>query len=213
MNLGYDYIVIETNDIVSFLKETKKHQLTLFHLHQLDAIRYSFYVPIYQRYITSSMHLPIQKSIGLLHYLFLIFKFPQIIFTLAFISTLFILPHYIYDYKITGSLSIVNNQLQKDLNKQIQMMHPKLTYPQINKLYDHLKRKYQSKIDYLNVYQKGSILHVEYTPASHNQKTVLKYQDYIAKKDGVIRQLDVKQGNVLVKVNQYVKKGDVLISH
>ena len=188
MNLGYDYIVIETNDIVSFLKETKKHQLTLFHLHQLDALRYSFYVPIYQRYITSSMHLPIQKSIGLLHYLFLIFKFPQIIFTLAFISTLFILPHYIYDYKITGSLSIVNNQLQKDLNKQIQMMHPKLTYPQINKLYDHLKRKYQSEIDYLNVYQKGSVLHVEYTPASHNQKTVLKYQDY-------------------------VKKGDVLISH
>ena len=194
MNLGYDYIVIETNDIVSFLKETKKHQLTLFHLHQLDALRYSFYVPIYQRYITSSMHLPIQKSIGLLHYLFLIFKFPQIIFTLAFISTLFILPHYIYDYKITGSLSIVNNQLQKDFNKQIQMMH-------------------QSEIDYLNVYQKGSVLHVEYTPASHNQKTVLKYQDYIAKKDGVIRQLDVKQGNVLVKVNQYVKKGDVLISH
>jgi len=65
----------------------------------------------------------------------------------------------------------------------------------------------------LIIYQKGSVLHVEYTPASHNQKTVLKYQDYIAKKDGVIRQLDVKQGNVLVKVNQYVKKGDVLISH
>ncbi len=42
MNLGYDYIVIETNDIVSFLKETKKHQLTLFHLHQLDTLRYSF---------------------------------------------------------------------------------------------------------------------------------------------------------------------------
>ena len=64
MNLGYDYIVIETNDIVSFLKETKKHQLTLFHLHQLDTLRYSFYVPIYQRYITSSMHLPIQKAEG-----------------------------------------------------------------------------------------------------------------------------------------------------
>ena len=75
------------------------------------------------------------------------------------------------------------------------------------------KKISKTKIDYLNVYQKGSVLHVEYTPASHNQKTVLKYQDYIAKKDGIIRQLDVKQGNVLVKVNQYVKKGDVLISH
>lgn len=95
MNLGYDYIVIETNDIVSFLKETKKHQLTLFHLHHL--MHYVIlYVPIYQRYITSSMHLPIQKSIGLLHYLFLIFKFPTNHFTLCFYKHTFILPHYIY---------------------------------------------------------------------------------------------------------------------
>ena len=68
-------------------------------------------------------------------------------------------------------------------------MHPKLTYPQINKLYDHLKRKYQSEIDYLNVYQKGSVLHVEYTPASHNQKDGLKNIKIISlKKDGIIRQ-------------------------
>lgn len=84
MNLGYDYIVIETYDILSFLKQAKRHQLTLFHLHQLDEMHYSFYVPIYQRYLTYSMHLPIQKSIGLLHYLLLIFKFPQLIFTIAF---------------------------------------------------------------------------------------------------------------------------------
>ena len=50
MNLGYDYIVIETNDIVSFFKRNQKHQLTLFHLHQLDTLRYSFYVPISKIY-------------------------------------------------------------------------------------------------------------------------------------------------------------------
>ena len=61
MNLGYDYIVIETNDIVSFLKENQKTSAHTFPFTSLDALRYSFYVPIYQRYITSSMHLPIQK--------------------------------------------------------------------------------------------------------------------------------------------------------
>lgn len=213
MNLGYDYIVIETYDILSFLKQAKRHQLTLFHLHQLDEMHYSFYVPIYQRYLTYSMHLPIQKSIGLLHYLLLIFKFPQLIFTIAFTLTLFILPQYLYGYKIQGTLPAVNQALQKDLTHQIQRVHPRLSYQQINQLYDSLKKKYQKQIDYLNIYQIGSILHVEYTPASHNQKTVLKYQDYIAKKDGIIYRLNVEQGNILVKVNQYVKKGDILISH
>ena len=213
MNLGYDYIVIETYDILSFLKQAKRHQLTLFHLHQLDEMHYSFYVPIYQRYLTYSMHLPIQKSIGLLHYLLLIFKFTQLIFTIAFTLTLFILPQYLYGYKIQGTLPAVNQALQKDLTHLIQRVHPRLSYQQINQLYDSLKKKYQKQIDYLNIYQIGSILHVEYTPASHNQKTVLKYQDYIAKKDGIIYKLNVEQGNILVKVNQYVKKGDILISH
>ena len=119
MNLGYDYIVIETNDIVSFLKETKNISshfsiyINLMHY----VIHFTF---LFIKDISHLLCIYPFKKYSLLHYLFLIFKFPQIIFTLAFISTLFILPHYIYDYKITGSLSIVNNQLQKDLNKQIQ---------------------------------------------------------------------------------------------
>ena len=52
MNLGYDYIVIETNDIVSFLKETKKHQLTLF-ITSLDALRYS----ILRSYLSKIYHI------------------------------------------------------------------------------------------------------------------------------------------------------------
>lgn len=213
MILGYDYIIIETNDIISFFKQSKENKLTLFHLHQLDENHYAFYVPIYQRPITYRMHLSIQKSIGILHYLLIILSFPQIFFTITFIMTLLMIPHYIYGYKIQGTLPYVNIQLQNDLNKEFNHLHPRLSYQQLNLYYDKLKKKYQKQIDYLNLYQTGSILHVEYTPASHNQKTVLKYQDYIAKKDGVIYRIDVKQGNVLVKVNQYVKKGDILISH
>lgn len=213
MNLGYDYIIIETDQILSVLKTLKKHQLTLFHLKQIDASHYSFYVPIYQRPITYQLHLPIVKSIGVFHYLLCLFHIPQIYFTLGFTFTLFLLPHYLYRIEIKGNLPQVTQQLEQVLHQDISFFHQKLSYKQINQLYDQIKSKYQKKIDYLNIYQNGSVLHVEYTPASLNQETVLKYQDYIAKKDGVISKIDVQQGNVLVRVNQFVKKGDILISH
>ena len=126
--------------------------------------------------------------------------------------TLF-LPQYLYHIEVKGTLPTLNQQLNQELSHEISFLHPKLSYKQINQLYNTFKQKHKNQLDYLNIYQKGSILHVEYTPASHNQETVLKYQDYIAKKDGVISKIDVQQGNVLVKINQYVKKGDILISH
>lgn len=213
MNLGYDYILLETDNILTFLKTIKKYQLTLFQLKQIDSTHYSFYVPIYQRHLTYKLHLPIQKSIGVFHYLLCIFHFPQILFTISFACTLFFLPQYLYHIEVKGTLPTLNQQLNQELSHEISFLHPKLSYKQINQLYDTFKQKHKNQLDYLNIYQKGSILHVEYTPASHNQETVLKYQDYIAKKDGVISKIDVQQGNVLVKINQYVKKGDILISH
>lgn len=213
MNLGYDYILLETDNILAFLKTIKKYQLTLFQLKQIDSTHYSFYVPIYQRHLTYKLHLPIQKSIGIFHYLLCVFHFPQILFTLSFAFTLFFLPHYLYHIEVKGTLPSLNKQLSQELSQEVTFFHPKLSYKQINQLYDRLKQKHKKHLDYLNIYQNGSRLHVEYTPASHNQETILKYQDYLAKKDGVISKIDVQQGNVLVKINQYVKKGDILISH
>lgn len=213
MNLGYDYILLETDDFLAFLKTIKKDQLTLFQLKQIDATHYSFYVPIYQRHLTYKYHLPILKSIGLFHYLLRIFHFPQLLFTLSFIFTLCFIPQFLYHIEVKGTLPSLNKQLYQELNQKIPFLHPKLSYKQINQLYDTFKQKHQKQLDYLNIYQKGSSLHVDYTPAYHNQKTILKYQDYLAKKEGVIYKIDVQQGNVLVKVNQYVKKGEVLISH
>ena len=153
MNLGYDYILLETDNILTFLKTIKKYQLTLFQLKQIDSTHYSFYVPIYQRHLTYKLHLPIQKSIGIFHYLLCIFHFPQILFTISFACTLFFLPQYLYHIEVKGTLPTLNQQLNQELNHEISFLHPKLSYKQINQLYDTFKQKHKNQLDYLNIYQ------------------------------------------------------------
>ena len=213
MKLGYDYIIIETNDLVSFLKEVKSYHLIIFHLQQIDHQTYSFYTPIYQRYILKKLHLSITRSVGILHYLCLIFNMPHILFTLAFVLSLMMYPRYIYRYQIEGTNPAINHQLELYLQRHVPYFHPSLTYKELNQLYDQIQDTFYKKIDYLNIYQNGSVVHVKYTNAVNNKTQTLDYHDYIAKSDGVICKVDVKKGNVVVKVNQFVQKGDVLISH
>lgn len=213
MKLGYDYIVIETNEPVSFLKEVKSYHLTIINLKQIDQNIYSFYTPIYQRYIIKKLNLKITKSIGILHYLLLVLRLPHLFFTLAFIVSLMVLPKFIYGYQIDGTNPQVNQQLMTYLKINVPYFHTSLTYEQLNKLYDQIKDQFLDKIDYLNIYQNGGIIHLEYTNAVINQKQTLDYHDYVAKKDGIICRVNVKKGNVVVRLNQYVKKGDLLISH
>lgn len=213
MKLGYDYIVIETNQLVSFLKEVKFNHLTIINLKQIDQDIYSFYTPIYQRYILKKLNLKITKSIGILHYLLLVLRLPHLFFTIAFVTCLIIYPRFIYSYKIEGTNPEINKQMESYLKTNVPYFHTSLTYEELNKLYDHIKDKFSNQIDYLNIYQNGGIVHLKYTNAVNNKKQTLDYNDYVAKKDGIICKVDVKKGNVVVRLNQYVKKGDLLISH
>ncbi|MGN1182813.1 MAG: sporulation protein YqfD, partial [Faecalibacillus sp.] len=175
MKLGYDYIVIETDQLVSFLKDAKYNHLTMIHLKQIDHHIYSFYTPIYQRYILNKMHLSIVKSVGILHYLCIIFDMPHILFTLSFVISLMIYPHYIYHYQIEGTNPTLNKQIKIYLEKNIPYFHHSLTYSQLNKLYDQIKDTFSKEIDYLNIYQNGGIVHVKYTNAVNNKKQTLDY--------------------------------------
>ena len=80
-------------------------------------------------------------------------------------------------------------------------------------IYDDLKDSFKGKIDYLNIYQEGGVLFVKYTNSVGAKKVEKNFENIYASKDGVIQKIDVSSGNILVKLNQYVKKGDLLVSN
>ena len=76
-----------------------------------------------------------------------------------------------------------------------------------------MKEKFKGKIDYLNIYQEGSVLFIKYTNSVSAKKMEKSFENIYASKDGVIQEIDVSSGNIMVKVNDYVKKGDLLVSN
>ena len=98
----------------------------------------------------------------------------------------------------------VNQQMMKDLKKEkVDLFQPLKSYERLNEILTYLKKNYKDKIEYMNVYQVGSVFHVEYTK---------RKQDSI-KKDGLIAYFDVDSGLIQVKKNDYVKKGELLVSN
>lgn len=215
MNLGYDLYEVVTNDIVEFLNIIKTKNITLYRLEKKSSDTYRFYIPIYQRRNIKDYKLTYLKSIGILHYMLLLVKTRlSFIGCLGFVIALFISNQYIWDVQIIGNNKKTNQKVQEVLNElNIDVGDHLKSYQELNKVYDTLKDAFKQDIDYLNIYQSGSVLMIEYTNSKGATKKKLDFRNIYAKKDGVIKKVDVSGGNILVKENEYVKKGTLLVQN
>ena len=215
MKLGYDLYEVVSDDIISLLNSFKKDHLIVFQLTKIDDNTYRFYLPIYQRFLARKYNMQIIKSIGILYYLVVLFcKKINIIGVISFVLTLLICSRFIFKVEITGN-SPSNTKLVEEVLKEnnINAGDLKKSYQELNEIYDDLKASFKGKIDYLNIYQEGGVLFVKYTNSVGAKEVENNFQNIYASKDGVIQSIDVSSGNIVVQVNQFVKKGDLLVSN
>lgn len=215
MKLGYDLYEVVSDDIISLLNAFKKDHLIVFQLTKIDDNTYRFYLPIYQRFLARKYNMQIIKSIGILYYLVVLFcKKINIIGVISFALTLLICSRFIFKVEITGN-SPSNTKLVEEVLKEnnINAGDLKKSYQGLNEIYDDLKASFKGKIDYLNIYQEGGVLFVKYTNSVGAKEVENNFQNIYASKDGVIQSIDVSSGNIVVQVNQFVKKGDLLVSN
>ena len=86
-------------------------------------------------------------------------------------------------------------------------------YNYINKVKEKILNKYKDKIEWIEIEQIGSKYNVYVIKKVNNKKHVHNDRcNYVAKKSGVIKSLYASKGVLLVQENNYVKKGDILIS-
>ena len=215
MKFGYDLYEVASDDIVSLLNSFKKDHLIVFQLTKIDDNTYRFYLPIYQRFLARKYNMQIIKSIGILYYLVVLFcKKINIIGVISFALTLLICNRFIFKVEITGN-SPSNTKLVEEVLKEnnINAGDLKKSYQELNEIYDDLKASFKGKIDYLNIYQEGGVLFVKYTNSVGAKEVENNFQNIYASKDGVIQSIDVSSGNIVVQVNQFVKKGNLLVSN
>lgn len=185
-SLKIEIFEVQNNSIITFLSTFKYRKI----LNQQEKMEYLY-------------------TLGILGMMFRFFRDPAkiISFTLAALL-LIILNHTIFSVEILGD-TVYH---QKLIQTQLKEFQPPFLYFDSNEMMIEL-RKLTQELNWFSIYQQGSRLEIHYLP--RKKMNLLKHQQYdlIALKNGVIAHFEVFKGNKVVKVNEYVKKGDVLVSH
>lgn len=215
MTLGYDFYTMECFDIVKLLSEFKAKNITLYRLKRVDEFEYTFYLPIYQRRLMKGYPVTLVKSMGVIHYMLLLVQNAlSIVGVVSFIGAIIVSSYFIWDVEIVGNNPKTNAKINEILNELHIDVGDKLrSYQELNEIYDAMKEAFQKDIDYLNIYQSGSVLMIEYTNNKSAEEKETSFQNLFAKKDGIIQRIEVSGGQILVKENQFVKKGELLVQN
>ncbi len=214
--MGYDLYCIDKEELYELLIFSKKYNIKLYRLTQINNLVY-FYIPIYQRYILLKTELSVSKvkSVGVFAYFLLLFtKVKSCVFISAFFISFFYFTNLIIDIRIIGQNQIINEKLSVDLKEyNIYKLSYKKSFEQLNDIMLSIKQRYKNDIEYLNLYQQGGVFFVEYISQEKENIVKDKYVNLYASSDGMISSIDIDSGVIKIKINDYVKKGDLLVEN
>ena len=108
----------------------------------------------------------------------------------------------------------IRNIIEEELdNYGIKVLSFKKSYKQLEKIKENILDKYPEKLDWMEFVVNGMTLVVkveERILTDINKEN--QVCDLVALKNGVISDIKIESGDIIVNINDYVKKGDTLIS-
>jgi len=190
--LKCDYINKEEVNVVVYYKDYKKINeiKTIYNIEKID----SFGI------------IKIKKKIKINKYLIISIIFGYII--------LKILSNIIFNIEIIYNDQEIRNFLKNELQQYgIKEKTYKKTYEQIEKIKEEILNKYKDKIEWLEIETKGTkyIVRVELRKINEKQPKT-ENRNIVAKKDAVIKEIKAINGQIVKEINNYVKKGEIIIS-
>ncbi len=120
----------------------------------------------------------------------------------------------IFDVEVIHTNKSLRDLVLTELNSyNISPWHLKKNYNELETIKEHILKKYQDKIEWLEIENVGT----KYIVKLEERKIPVKeeeytYQDIVSSKNAIIVKIEATSGVILKGVNDYVKKGEVLIS-
>ena len=120
----------------------------------------------------------------------------------------------IFDIRVnTSSIEIKNIILSSLKENGIDIYKKKKSFKEIEFVKEKILSNNKDKIEWLEIREKGCVYIVDVTPRI--EKSVIKDNNsssIVAKRDGVIKHINVINGTKIKELGEYVKKGEVIIS-
>lgn len=137
-----------------------------------------------------------------------------IILTIIAFAIFLFFTHVIFDVEVIHSNKDIRNLLLNELKAEgIKKLSFKKSYNEISKIKEKILNKYPDKIEWLEIEENGT----KYT-VRVEERTIVKEDEnntprnIIAGKDGVLKKVIAEKGDIVKDMNDYVKKGDMIIN-
>ncbi len=120
----------------------------------------------------------------------------------------------IFDIEINTDDELIRNKIIDSLNKnEISVYKKKKSFSEIEKIKENILKENEDILEWLEIENKGCKYIVNLTKrVKNNTNYESNPSSIIAKKDGLIKHIVIHSGSKIRDVNDYVKKGEVLIS-
>lgn len=137
-----------------------------------------------------------------------------IIFILIGLFLLIFLSNIIFNVEVVHNDKALRNLILNELeNHNIKKYKFKQTYDEIQIIKKDILNKYQDKIEWLEIEEKGTTYIVRVEPRIiPDSEITYEKQNVIAIKSAVLKKIIAKSGEVVKDLNTYVDKGDIVIS-
>lgn len=212
---GFNKYSINVFDITCFLNEINTKKIKIYDLKKKSKYNYHFLSSIknHKKILELFPNIQVVSKKGFLVTFLSLFKYKTTILAMI-ISVLFYysLSNKIWKINIVGDNELLNDFINEKLYEHnIYIGCKKLDIDSISNVQKEILFENFDTIEYLSIESKGSSINVSFKEKrKENDKTILKKSLY-AKKDGVIKSFDILSGEKVVEVNDYVKKGDLLV--
>lgn len=197
------------------LNKLKELNVKIYKLNKVSENEYTFYASIYALKRIQSVFLDVNiiKQTGYLSIFLSLFKYKTTIICLI-ISMFFYLSisNRIWIINIKGDtnnlLTFINDELK---NNNIYIGAKKISTDELSKIQNKILYKNFNTIEYLSISMEGSKIDVSFK--KKRDETIIEglKGNLYAAKDGLIKSFDLISGEKVVQINDYVKKGDLLV--
>ena len=137
-----------------------------------------------------------------------------IIFIIIAFAIFLLSTHVVFDVEVIHSNKDIRNLLLNELKIEgIKKLSFKKSYNEISKIKEKILNKYPDKIEWLEIEENGT----KYT-VRVEERTLIKEDEsntprnIIAGKDGVLKKVIAEKGDIVKDMNDYVKKGDMIVN-
>lgn len=141
------------------------------------------------------------------HYIFLIFL------VLGFVLLKFI-SNIIFDIEVIHSNKEIRELVYKELRRNgIEKYIYCKSYDELEEIEENILENNKTKIEWIEINRSGTKYIVKVEERKINdEKEEFQYQDIVVNKSGIITKVQAESGEIVKNTNDYVEKGDVVIS-